>query len=468
MTRTKAQAQTAQPGPSPDGAPPAGKRRAACDECRTKKLKCTGEQPHCSRCVREGIGCVYSAQKQMGRPKKKRQRTDDEEEMGAATDAQESHAAGRGSGRGAAQRPSASSWERMTVSAGMEVAGAGAGAGAGLLDDDSLSYFTPGGSLQPLPWLQPTGDDDWLMPHDHALPGLMTPDSSSSSNSPPTINLPPELLSTRHSHHHPQTKPDTSTHPLLLDPSLADDTNLGCPPSQTPLCACLSTLYLTLSTLQSPSPSATAFPTALAPLREAMQTARAVTACPHCPTAFLTALQNTHLLGTLLVSIAERFGTLVAAITAEARRADAADEMKRFRLADLDPGGGGGSASGASHPRATGTGGLGCAAAFSIELSPVEWRGMAKKVVRAEVHGPASSDDDDGGETCGPPYFTDLTRRMRERQERWHSGHNALPEDFPRDGEGRLIGGPRVPKGDHLCLKMIGYSEELLAGLDWT
>ena len=51
------------------------RKRAACDECRAKKLKCTGEQPTCSRCAREKITCVYSTQKRMGRPKK-RQRMD--------------------------------------------------------------------------------------------------------------------------------------------------------------------------------------------------------------------------------------------------------------------------------------------------------------------------------------------------------------------------------------------------------
>jgi len=67
-----------------------GKLHAACDECRecrlhcnlselrlnqytgSRKLKCSGEFPQCSRCGREGIRCVYSPQKQMGRPRKRR------------------------------------------------------------------------------------------------------------------------------------------------------------------------------------------------------------------------------------------------------------------------------------------------------------------------------------------------------------------------------------------------------------
>jgi hypothetical protein len=38
----------------------------------TRKLKCSGNAPHCVRCRRENIDCVYSPQKQMGRPRKRR------------------------------------------------------------------------------------------------------------------------------------------------------------------------------------------------------------------------------------------------------------------------------------------------------------------------------------------------------------------------------------------------------------
>ncbi|CAK7262780.1 hypothetical protein SEPCBS119000_000159 [Sporothrix epigloea] len=64
------------------GAPEAKKRRA-CDECRTRKLACSKEIDGCRRCKREGIACVYSAQKLMGRPRK-RARNDEETESSAA------------------------------------------------------------------------------------------------------------------------------------------------------------------------------------------------------------------------------------------------------------------------------------------------------------------------------------------------------------------------------------------------
>ncbi|KAI5374667.1 hypothetical protein J4E82_006535 [Alternaria postmessia] len=58
---------------------PPGKLHAACDECRTRKLKCSGHTPRCVRCQKEKIECVYSPQKQMGRPRK-RMREDEADE----------------------------------------------------------------------------------------------------------------------------------------------------------------------------------------------------------------------------------------------------------------------------------------------------------------------------------------------------------------------------------------------------
>lgn len=75
------------------------KLHAACDECRkllfsaiihvniviltrhtgTRKLKCSGETPSCDRCKRERIECIYSPQKQMGRPRKRRREGEPEE-----------------------------------------------------------------------------------------------------------------------------------------------------------------------------------------------------------------------------------------------------------------------------------------------------------------------------------------------------------------------------------------------------
>ncbi|KAK0729088.1 hypothetical protein B0T21DRAFT_291718 [Apiosordaria backusii] len=46
-------------------------KRRACDECRGRKLACSKEIDGCARCKREGIKCIYSPQKPMGRPRKR-------------------------------------------------------------------------------------------------------------------------------------------------------------------------------------------------------------------------------------------------------------------------------------------------------------------------------------------------------------------------------------------------------------
>ncbi|KAK4634807.1 hypothetical protein CLAFUW4_00919 [Fulvia fulva] len=313
------------------------------------------------------------------------------------------------------------------------------------------SAWTPGGSLQP--WLQSA--DDWN--NDFAgnmgVPAL-TPDSSTHS---PSLAMPPELGS-QHStgfgygqmfgHH------DTSTS-MLVDPTLARNpvtisstSNSGMPQYNMQSCACLSTMYLTLTSRQSMDTSFT-FPFSLHPLREAMQAAATVLSCEECPMRCISAIQNTQLLGTLLMSIAERFSKLLDHISSESVRATLAGETKKFRLADLN--------TSISHLHA---GGLGCQAAFSVNLSPEEWRSMCKKVVRAEVHGPSDVND-----CC--PYLLGLATQLEERQNRWHAG--PPPEDFPHNMQARPVGQSVItPKEDRLCLKMVHYSQKLAEGLDFS
>ncbi|KAK5108388.1 hypothetical protein LTR62_008344 [Meristemomyces frigidus] len=296
--------------------------------------------------------------------------------------------------------------------------------------DDVL---TPrGGNLQP--WVQTmdwntAGDDAYAMP---ALTNV------SPAGTPPAINLHPELLEatgeetleTRATHNHP--------------PPTMDLTN----PTNQPKCACLSTLYLTLSSLETMDPNFP-FPFVLQPLRQAMQTATEVLSCPQCPQKFISAIQNTQLAGTLLMSLADRFGKVLEAITTEANRASEAGEGKKFHLADLTTSGG------------SGTSGLGCATAFSIELSPEEWRPMCKKVVRAEVFGP-----NDGNGCCN--YLIGVVERMESRQEHWHDRKGPdSAQDFPKDKDGVAIGGSNIPREDHVCLKLCAYARKVVAGFDW-
>lgn len=420
------------------------KKRAACDECRIKKLKCGGEQPACSRCVRERIECVYSPPKRMGRPKKRVEGRREASGVDANGVSKQDRLGRQGAGA-QQQRDSSTSVDYQHLD-------------PGLFD----SAFTPGVDFQP--WTQ-TPQPNWdfdtssgglQLPSNDQMPSVpsLTPDSSS-GQSPPTVTLPPELQSMDQYDLHPHVPAHSGNHHDVsaghaLDPSLSDpQDNSHATTSSLTLgdCACLSTMYLTLANLQTVDP-AFPFPFALYPLRNAMQRASEVITCEQCPKRFITAVQNTQLLGTLLVSIAERFGKTLDSVTTEASRAESEGRDKKFRLAELS--------SSSSHLH---TGGLGCAAVFRIDLSPKEWLGMAKMVVKAEVWGPS-----DGNECC--VAFMSLLERFEKRHERWQDV--PMPADFPKDKNGVPMGGRHLPNEDHVCSKMAGYSRRIIDGYDWS
>ncbi|TKA73753.1 hypothetical protein B0A49_05091 [Cryomyces minteri] len=90
-------------------------------------------------------------------------------------------------------------------------------------------------------------------------------------------------------------------------------------------------------------------------------------------------MQNTQLIGTLLMCIAEQFSKLLQAIEAEAVTDEATGRTKSFQMGDVT--------AETSHLY---TGGVGCPGASSVELEAQEWRPLAKKVVKAEVLGTAN------------------------------------------------------------------------------
>lgn len=73
----------------------------------TRKLKCSGDKPACGRCQREKIGCVYSPQKTMGRPRKRRREGEADAPAEQPALAQDGH---DGSLNGFALQPSFSSF----------------------------------------------------------------------------------------------------------------------------------------------------------------------------------------------------------------------------------------------------------------------------------------------------------------------------------------------------------------------
>jgi hypothetical protein len=321
------------------------------------------------------------------------------------------------------------------------------------------SMFALDGSLQPwtVPGLDWSVPDDTGHVFDDSAPDLTR--DNSSEDSPPTLNFPTELQNV------PQTVHPTHHLPMSHATGV-------CAANQLPTCACLSTLYLTLSNLATMDPTFS-FPATLQPLREAMSIASQVLSCEVCPTRFITGFQNVQILNALFMSLAERFSRVLTSISTEASSLEAHNataspteqKSKLFRLADL------------STPGHLHTGGLGCAAAFSLSFTPAEWRSMAKKVVRAEVYGP-----EDGNECCA--YFLGLVTAMEKRQDRWH--HMPPPADFPKDSNGNVLQRDFTPGGhgeghgaashcatangdeEPLCVKMLAGTRRMVDGFDWS
>ncbi|KAJ2721050.1 hypothetical protein GGI07_004240 [Coemansia sp. Benny D115] len=64
-------AQTAKPKAAASSSKPIG---MACRACRLRKIRCGGERPRCSYCVKKGYECVLTPHKKRGRPRKNEQR----------------------------------------------------------------------------------------------------------------------------------------------------------------------------------------------------------------------------------------------------------------------------------------------------------------------------------------------------------------------------------------------------------
>ncbi|OQE37800.1 hypothetical protein PENCOP_c009G01786 [Penicillium coprophilum] len=274
--------------PVPVNDSPEAKRHAACDECRKRKLKCSGEPTGCSRCTKQSLSCNYSIQKQMGRPPKKRTRADDEgvdfppisgaEIWPSPEDSQQSSSG---------MSPSITNFP----------------------DADHLcpQFFWRPGTNTNSPQSQPadllSGYDDhnhtWkpdllkppnlpVFPSSSPWPDFSTVSEATAMPMPMPLSLPFPI---------PTIFPPSPSLPLSPAASVSSD-------SATPGCTCLSYLYLSLSHMTSLS----SFPVnshTLCSLYIAARTARDVIRCQVCPKAFSTGFQNIMFLGTLLTVVAD-------------------------------------------------------------------------------------------------------------------------------------------------------------------
>ncbi|KAH6894583.1 hypothetical protein B0T10DRAFT_456813 [Thelonectria olida] len=184
---------------------------------------------------------------------------------------------------------------------------------------------------------------------------------------------------------------DTNTSPET-DPTLLGLDSLPSKPS----CSCLANIYLCLEETRATEPAP--FSSGLTRLRSVTSRALAILQCNVCPTDFVWAMQNSQLLNTLLVSIAETYRTLVESITEEARRAAQNNETKTLFINESQPGVIDGSFATPS---------------LHVNLTPKQWELVVKSAVKDDIFGTSNS-------TLGS--FANLLQAMEDRQIGWHSG----------------------------------------------
>ncbi|RAK73922.1 Zn(II)2Cys6 transcription factor rglT [Aspergillus fijiensis CBS 313.89] len=226
-----------------------------------RKLKCSGEQTGCTRCLKQDLLCHYSEQKQMGRPPKKRLR---EEEDPSSL--------GLDNGLWSADADLGHILSTDTV-------------GMGIPPRDTLPSGIAAYTPQTTP-PDPVADDTQSPP---SRMDLATP-----LNCVPTTTTPwPDFSSV--------SAATASLTPLPPDVSYPSPDPADSPDQQ---CSCLSRLYLCLSHLSSLAP----FPISqhtFCSLYIAARTAREVIRCRICPLRFSTGMQNVMCTGTLLAVIAD-------------------------------------------------------------------------------------------------------------------------------------------------------------------
>ena len=359
----------------------------ACDECRTRKLKCSGEPTGCSRCKADRVACRYSPRKQMGRPRKKRK---DEEVYPQSS--YEPWTIGDATRSLPASMPSEdSSLAFADMSTHLPHSGSYSSVSSGGMGSPALNY---GLSNMDLGYLDPSNSQTALTP---GLPPSMDMNMDFSNlNYPSTSNMT----------HEPYSYGSGANYSLTASPvpqALPTPPTATTPAPPEQRCNCLPQLYKTLQALPNYTSNPT-FPLTLRPLKHATGVARTLLHCPSCASTYSNALQNSMGSVTLLNLIITTYHKLLSHIDS---RAKSAPNKIKFRF-------------GEAHPQGEGhTGGLDCPMGVEVDLSGAEWRSLARKAVRREVMGTEDEEDDESERYRGSVMR--VLEGLRARQKDWHS-----------------------------------------------
>lgn len=428
------------------------KRHAACDECRKRKLKCSGEPTGCSRCVKQNLICHYSEQKQMGRPRK-RQKTETE------------------SSPPSKQAPS----PPRPIQPAPELTGEPSFNGDIL--DPSLSFaHDERAQFENIcngPIAQSIRSSRKPTYQDHSTPGLQSTNSDTSHShngastptpdqfDPFTTAYPTDIANW----------PDFSTLDILplpvedkwqpkdndamvpTDPDVNLDALSNLP--SVPACPCLPNLYLTLSTMSTLS-SFPFTPQTIKTIESAYLTAKGVIYCPVCPQKFDTGSSNLMLGCTLLNVLGDQWHRF--------RRLSVEDVRKSFGTPEQQQ-------------------------SFITTKEGLAWRVFAHNIIRAYVFGdqpappppgstptssvgPALSFSEDASSPLKFPSTTllSLCDALTRRQRQWHR-LDEVTDEFPDRVNadlmtGHLVGETPNASGRHLCLEIISQARCILGKLD--
>ncbi|KAF1989512.1 hypothetical protein K402DRAFT_350459 [Aulographum hederae CBS 113979] len=390
------------------------KKHSACDACRSRKLKCSGDNPKCVRCQQDEIECVYSTQKRMGRPRKRARDSEGDE----------------------------NTLENEERSKSPDIA-----ATAGPMRDTSsqyLHYIIPGigntdyGAMEfpALPNLDPAASVAWA--GSPAYQDLMSSIPYPASGPP----YPPA------SHNEDSPMDDYNYSSYTDGIRITTSSSSTSPPAnpQTsdpqPPCACLSNAYLTLSAITTLTDLA--FPFVLGPIRRALATASGILHCEICFQEQRSGMMNTSLISMLLSSIGELFKRALDALNAEAARCEGAGEKKEFQMGDASV-----------QNLHMHTGAPDCPGKFVVELEPAEWKMLASKAVKVEILRPASEMRN------GLPSLRALVEGLEQRQRKMHMDPNSLANAVELCGDHGTTA-DEARKGEFNCLRQLNMVRDMI------
>jgi hypothetical protein len=393
-----------------------------------RKLACSKEIDGCARCKREGIKCVYSPQKRMGRPRK--HRPVDVAEPPQSTVA--GPAAPKETPKEEAPPIVIPDFE-FDPTIGMDL-------DMSFLDVNNMdmNFFElvdPNNPQLPPAPIQ-VGVDQRAV--EYGKRGLVSPDAFWPMSSgladinfdeppPPSARPPvPEITAEDVAQILSADLPEVL--PGLSPPSTSSPSSQASSPesdNSARTCGCLSALYLALDSLQTlPKDVCEAMRVA----RTATKTAHDTILCPLCgdpplePTTKppIQALQSIMMLGALLPSLSNAYMRILSMVDAEAAAADRERRKISFSLsgygglwgmaAKMDP--------------------VKCRAADRLEgavLEPILWRLTVRALLKMDVYGinelTAGVDVDEGFQQ---PGLKDIINMMEERSRRRHQQVDAM------------------------------------------